>query len=71
MADMAKMEDWLGTIPSPQTRKNYRSIVLRKSYSRTTIENQSEVLSIADQNILVYEQIISQVSGKNAESNDL
>lgn len=25
MADMAKMEDWLETIPSPQTRKTYRS----------------------------------------------
>jgi uncharacterized protein YeaO (DUF488 family) len=25
MADMQKMEHWLGDIPSPQTRKNYRS----------------------------------------------
>jgi integrase len=25
MADMAKMDDWLGEIPSPQTRKNYRN----------------------------------------------
>jgi hypothetical protein len=29
MADMAKMEDWLGTIPSPQTRKNYRNGIRR------------------------------------------
>jgi uncharacterized protein YeaO (DUF488 family) len=25
MADMAKMDDWLGEIPSPSTRKNYRN----------------------------------------------
>ena len=29
MADMAKMEDWLGAIPSPQTRKNYRNGIRR------------------------------------------
>lgn len=25
MADMVKVEEWLGEIPSPQTRKSYRS----------------------------------------------
>jgi integrase len=29
MADIAKMEDWLGTIPSPQTRKNYKNGIRR------------------------------------------
>jgi len=29
MADLGKMTDWLGTIPSPQTRKNYRNGIRR------------------------------------------
>jgi len=29
MADMSKVNDWLGTIPSPQTQKNYRNGIRR------------------------------------------
>jgi hypothetical protein len=47
MADMAKMEDWLGTIPSPQTRKNYRNGIRRfEEFYQKSIESLLELSDV-------------------------
>lgn len=46
MADMAKIEDWLGAIPSPQTRKNYRNGIRRfEEFYQKPIES---ILELSD-----------------------
>jgi integrase len=47
MADMAKMEDWLEAIPSPQTRKNYRNGIRRfEEFYKKPIESLLELSDI-------------------------
>lgn len=49
MADMQKMEHWLGDIPSPQTRKNYRSGIANfEKYFGKPIE---ELLKLNDEEL--------------------
>jgi integrase len=49
MPDMQKMEHWLGDIPSPQTRKNYRNGIRNfEEYSGKPIE---ELLKLSDEEL--------------------
>jgi len=44
---MQKMEDWLGEIPSPSTRKNYRHGIKKfEEWHREPIEN---LLNLSDE----------------------
>jgi len=48
MANMVKTEDWLGTIPSPQIRKNYKNGIRRfeEFYTKSKKQLEQKLLSV-------------------------